>query len=75
MEEWTYVEAEELESFCGNRACMTCSYFTYGVDISCRTLVACRLRQQQLVQGEHLTKQCRHWLPVWAGSTVENVSQ
>lgn len=44
---------------------MTCSYFTYDMDISYRTLVACRLRQQQLVQGEHLTKQCRHWLPVW----------
>jgi hypothetical protein len=28
-------------------------------------MVACNLRQQQLQQGDHLTKRCRHWCPTW----------
>jgi len=27
--------------------------------------VACKLRQQQLQQGDHLTKRCRLWCPTW----------
>ena len=44
---------------------MTCQHFSYGVDQSCHTLVGCNLRQQQLKQGEHLTKRCRQWAPTW----------
>lgn len=65
MEEWGYVDDRELVSFKANQACASCSHFTYGVDAHCRTLVACQLRQQQLQQGQHLTKQCRHWAAVW----------
>jgi len=65
MEEWSFVDEQELLRWKGNKACMTFQHFAYGVDGHCRRLVACNLRQQQLQQGEHLTKCCQHWSPTW----------
>ena len=65
MEEWTYVDDRELTNCCCQRICITCEFFTHGVDAHCRTLVACRIREQQLQQGEHLTKVCKLWSPTW----------
>ena len=69
MDEWSFVDDRELANWKGSRVCMTCQHFTYGVSVHCHTLVACNLRRQQLQQGKHLTKQCRHWAPTWE-STV-----
>jgi len=44
---------------------MTCQHFAYGVDQHCHILVGCSLKQQQLQQGEHLTKRCQQWAPTW----------
>ena len=65
MEEWDFVDEKDLQSWKGARICLTCQHFAYGVDGHCRTMVACNLRQQQLQQGDHLTKRCRHWSPTW----------
>ena len=65
MEEWAFVDEGELLSFRGSEACMTCQHFTHGVDAHCHTLLACRLRQQRLADGEHLTRRCRLWTPTW----------
>ena len=65
MDEWEYVDASELQNWKGARICLTCQHFTYGVDASWRTMVARKLRQQQLQQGDHLTKRCRLWCPTW----------
>ena len=61
MEEWAFVDERELMNCRCSSICVTCEHFTYGVDAHCRTLVACRIRQQQLQQGEHLTKTCKLW--------------
>ena len=65
MEEWDFVDVRELQSWKGARICLTCQHFAYGVDGYCRTMVACNLKQQQLQQGDHLIKRCRHWSPTW----------
>ena len=41
------------------------TYFTYGVDQHCHTMVGCNLRQKQLQQGQHLKKRCKLWAPTW----------
>jgi len=42
-----------------------CQHFVYGVDQYCHTMVACRLREKQLVQGDRLKKRCKLWVPIW----------
>ena len=61
MEEWAFVEERELTSWKGQKVCITCQYFTYGVDMHCRTILGCKLKRQQLQQGQHLLKQCQYW--------------
>jgi len=65
MEEWSFVDDRELTNCCCQRICITCEHFTYGVDAHCRTIVVCRIREQQLQQGQHLTKVCKRWSPTW----------
>ena len=65
MEEWEFIDERELENWKGARICITCKHITYGVDAHCRTLLACNIRQQQLQQGQHLTKTCKLWAPTW----------
>ena len=65
MEEWPFFDHHDLEGWKGSKVCMTCQHFSYGVDRHCHTLVGCNLRQQQLQQGEHLTKRCQQWAPTW----------
>ena len=65
MEDWDYVDELELQGWKGACVCMTCQHFAYGVDQHCRTLVACKIRQRQLRQGEHLKKKCKLWAPTW----------
>ena len=67
MDDWDFVDERELQNWKGARICLTCQHFAYGVVAHCRTMVACNLRQQQLQQGDHLIKRCRHWSPTWQG--------
>ena len=64
MEEWDLIDDHELQGWKGERICMTCQHFAYGVDQHCRTVLGCNLRRGQLQQGEHLTKQCKYWSSV-----------
>lgn len=45
--------------------CVACQHFRHGVDQHCHTLVACNIQQQQLQQGQHLTKICKLWARTW----------
>ena len=51
MEEWDFIDERELQGWKGERICMTCQHFTYGVDQHCRTVLGCNLRRGQLQQG------------------------
>ena len=61
MEEWGFVSDQELQNWKGNRICITCQFFVYGVDQRCRTILGCKLKRRQLQQGEHLLKRCDDW--------------
>ena len=64
-DEWAFIDDAELQGWKGACICMTCQYFTYGVDQHCHTLLGCTLRQKQLQQGQHLKKMCKLWAPTW----------
>ena len=64
MEEWDFIDDRQLVRSYSSQVCMTCQHFAYGVDGQCHTLLGCNLRQAQIQQGEHITKQCRHWSSV-----------
>ena len=64
MEEWDFIDERELQGWKGERICMTCQHFTYGIDQHCRTVLGCNLRRGQLQQREHRTKQCKYWSSV-----------
>ena len=61
MEDWECIDDRELQNWKGDRICITCQHFTYGVDPQCRTILGCKLKRQQLQQGEDLLKRCEHW--------------
>ena len=65
MEDWAFVDEQELSGWKGACICMTCEHFVYGVDAQSRTLVPCNLKRKQLQQGAHLTKRCHQWAPTW----------
>ena len=46
------------------QVCVSCAWFTYGMDGHCHTVVGCALQQAQLQQGQHLTHCCRNWKAV-----------
>ena len=58
MEGWDYTDERELQNRRGERICITCQRFSCGADSSCRKILGCNLRRQQLQQGEHLLKRC-----------------
>ena len=65
MEVLGVVDECDLEGWKGGVVGMTCQHFTYGVDQYCHTFLACKIRQKQLQQGDHLTKRCKLWVPTW----------
>ncbi|MEB3158147.1 MAG: hypothetical protein VKK03_01655 [Synechococcus sp.] len=65
MDDWDFVEPEQLSRWKGACICMTCQHFSYGVDQHCRTILGCSIRRRQLPQGDHLTKRCSLWAPTW----------
>ncbi len=64
MEEWGHADDSVIQRSCTAEACISCAWFTYGMDAHCRTCVGCALMQAQLEQGKHLTHRCRNWKPV-----------
>ena len=66
MEEWGCVDERELQNCCCSSVCVACQHFRHGVDQHCHSFVACKIRQQQLLQqGQHFTKTCKLWEPTW----------
>jgi len=61
MEEWGFVDDQELESFRGHKSCSTCGHFGFAVLGQCQVLGCCHLRQALLTPGSHPLKSCKHW--------------
>ena len=64
MEEWGHADDRVIQRQYSEKVCMSCAWFTYGIDAHCHTCVGCALMEALLEQGQHLTHGCRNWKPV-----------
>ena len=64
MEEWAHVDDRVMQRSYTAEVCISCAWFTYGMDAHCHTCVGCALMEKQLEQGQHLTHCCRNWKAV-----------
>ena len=64
MEEWGHADDRVIQRQYSEKVCMSCAWFTYGLDAHCHTCVGCALMEALLEQGQHLTHGCRNWKPV-----------
>jgi len=64
MEEWGHADDRVIQRQYSKKVCMSCAWFTYGIDAHCHTCVGCALMEALLEQGQHLTHGCRNWKPV-----------
>ena len=61
MEDWAYIDEQQLQNCRCHRICITCTHFRYGISRSWRPVVACTIRRKQLTHGDHLLKVCKLW--------------
>ena len=61
MKKWNFVDESDLQNWTVGLVCLSCQYFSYGIDQHCHTMVGCNLRQKQLHQGRHLKKRRKLW--------------
>ena len=59
MEEWDHADVRVIQRSY-TAVCISCAWFTYGMDGHCHTVVGCALHEVQLQQGQHLTHCCRN---------------
>ena len=64
LEEWDHADDCVIRRQDSEKACMSCTWFRYGIYAHCHTCVGCVLRKALLEQGQHLTHDCRNWKPV-----------
>ena len=64
MEEWGQADDRVIQRSYISEVCISCAWFTYGIDAHCHTCVGCALMEKQLEQGQHLTHCCRNWKAV-----------
>ena len=64
MEEWGHADDRVMQRSYTVEVCISCAWFTYGMDAHCHTCVGCALMEKQLEQGQHLTHCCRNWKAV-----------
>ena len=64
MEEWGHADDRVIQRQYSEKVCMSCAWFTYGLDAHCHTCVGCALMEALLEQGQHLTHGCRNWKAV-----------
>ena len=48
MEEWGHANDRVIQRSYTAEVCISCAWFTYGVDAHCHTCVGCALMQAQL---------------------------
>ena len=61
MEAWPHADERVMQRSYNEQVCISCAWFTYGMDGHCHTVVRCALQEAQLQQGQHLTHCCRNW--------------
>ena len=64
MEAWPHADERVMQRSYNEQVCISCAWFTYGLDGRCHTVVRCALQEAQLQQGQHLTHCCRNWKAV-----------
>ena len=64
MEAWPHADERVMQRSYNEQVCISCAWFTYGLDGRCHTVVGCALQEAQLQQGQHLTHCCRNWKAV-----------
>ena len=64
MEEWGHADDRVMQRSYTAEVCVSCAWFTYGMNAHCHTCVGCALMEKQLEQGQHLTHCCRNWKAV-----------
>ena len=70
MEAWPHADERVMQRSYNEQVCISCAWFTYGMDGHCHTVVGCALQEAQLQRGQHLThccrtgRQCTTWKPV-----------
>ena len=64
MEEWSHADDRVMQRSYTAEVCVSCAWFTYGMNAHCQTCVGCALMEKQLEQGQHLTHCCRNWKAV-----------
>ena len=74
MEEWGHADDRVIQRSYTAEVCISCAWFTYGIDAHCHTCVGCALMQALLEQGQHLTHGCRNRKPVHHVETVPAVA-
>ena len=51
MEEWSHADDRVIQRQYSEKVCMSCAWFTYGIDAHCHTCVGCALTEALLEQG------------------------
>ena len=69
MEAWLHADDRVMQRSYAEQVCISCAWFTYGMDGHCHTVVGCALQEVQLQQGQHLTHCCRNWKAVHQAET------
>ena len=69
MEEWVHADNRVIQRSYTAEVCISCAWFTYGMNARCHTCVGCALMQAQLEHGQHLSNGCRNWKPVHHAKT------
>ena len=64
IEEWGHADDRVIQRQYSEKVCMSCAWFTYGIDAHCHTCVGCALMEALLEPGQHLTHGCPNWKPV-----------
>ena len=49
MEEWGHADDRVIQRQYSEKVCMSCAWFTYGIDAHCHTCVGCALMEALLL--------------------------
>ena len=74
MEEWGHADDRVIQRSYTAEVCISCAWFTYGMEAHCHTCVGCALMQARVEQGQHLMHRCLNRKPVHHVKTAPAVA-
>jgi hypothetical protein len=60
VEEWTYLDQQQLQPGRSRMACITCHRFRHHSGVNCIQVLSVQLHHRLLAHGQHLT---HRWAP------------